>query len=56
MTKLKLPCDQQFYWIKEGVEILAILGRMSTGLEVFLVAYTRYNLNFEIFAESRPNK
>jgi hypothetical protein len=29
---------------------------MLTGMGVFLVAYTRFNLNFEIFAETRPNR
>jgi hypothetical protein len=36
-----------------GYDILAVCLK---SIEVFLVAYTRFNVNLEIFAETRPNR
>jgi hypothetical protein len=61
-----LPCDQQLFRTKKTFEILDVHNvkifarfRRSDALEcmeVFLVEYTCFNLNLEIFTKTRSNR
>jgi hypothetical protein len=48
-----IPCDQQLFRSKMALRSWPYVEKCLEGLEVFWVAYTCFDLNLEIFVESR---
>jgi hypothetical protein len=49
-----IPCHQQLFRSKETLRFWTYTDAVES-MEVFLVAYTCFNLNLEIFVETRSN-